>query len=127
MRAGARVLLLGLFAWGACSSGETAVPDGGGAGTGGASAPMTCQQIRLCVAQTPCATDACVQACAAKGAPAAQTAFEALRACTARTCAVADVTCACNEQCIADGTCTDEVDQCLAGLAADDICDNLCH
>ena len=87
----------------------------------------TCQGIRLCVAETPCATDACVQNCASKGTAAAKTAFEALRACTAMTCAIDDVNCACIEQCNADGTCLQEVDNCLAGLAADDICDTLCR
>jgi hypothetical protein len=115
-----------LLALAACSGGGAATPDGGGAGTGG-TPTATCQQIRLCVAETPCATSECVQACAAKGAPAARAAFEALRACTAGLCAVDDVTCACDEQCLADGHCTAEVDACLAGLVADDICDNLCH
>jgi hypothetical protein len=100
----------------ACSSGEAAPPAG-----------TTCQQIRLCVAQTPCLTDACVQGCAAKGTAAAQAAFRALHACTTGLCGVDDLTCACDEQCLADGHCTAEVDGCIADLAADDICDNLCH
>src|SRR4051794_9078326 len=93
------------LAFSACSEG----------GTAAAVTTLTCQQIRLCVAQTPCATDACVQACAAKGTPAAQAAYETLRACTAGVCAVDDVNCACNEQCNADGACLAEVDGCLAG------------
>jgi hypothetical protein len=94
---------------------------------GGSSAPKTCQEIRLCVAQTPCATEACVQNCAAMGTPAAQTTFEALRVCTARTCGVDDITCSCTEQCLVDGTCLNEVDACLAGAPMDVICDEICH
>ncbi len=111
----------------ACSQGGGAAPDSGAGGGGGALSTLTCQQIRLCVAQTPCATDACIQGCAAKGTPAAKTAYEALRACTAGVCAVDDVNCACNEQCNADGACLAEVDGCLAMNATDDICDVLCR
>jgi hypothetical protein len=127
MSVAARALVLAALAAlaGACSSGEAAPPDGG-AGTGGLT-EMNCQQIRLCVAQTPCATEACIDDCVAKGSAAARTTFAALRACTASACAVDDVTCACDEQCLADGACTTETDACLLGLSADVICDNICH
>lgn len=119
-----------VLAAGGCSGGGGAVPDGGGAGTGGGPAAFTCQQIRLCVTGTPCASEGCVQGCLAKGSPAAQTAFAALHACTAALCAIDDAnytTCACNEQCFDGSSCLAEVDACLAGAAADDICDNICH
>jgi hypothetical protein len=135
--AGVLALALGTLAVDACSDSESmhdpdggggaaGAPDGGGGGAAGAPAGATCQQIRMCVLEAPCADDACVQACAARGSPAAQTAFEALRACTARTCATADVNCACGEQCQAGGGCLHEADVCLGGAAADDICDALC-
>jgi hypothetical protein len=108
----------------ACSGGGGApAADAGGAG---AAAGQTCQQIRQCVLGSPCADDACVADCAARGTPAAQTAFEALRACTARTCATGDVNCACGAQCQADGTCLHEADVCVGTATIDDICDSLC-
>jgi hypothetical protein len=90
-----------------------------------AAAALTCQQIRLCVFDTPCADAACVAACAAKGSSAAQTAFEALRACTADACAN-ELNCACIEQCQANGRCLREADACLGGTPVDDICDQIC-
>jgi hypothetical protein len=102
----------------ACASSESKpAADGGG--------PLTCQQIRACVFNASCADDACVAACAAKGSSAAQSAFEALRACTANACAN-DLNCACVEQCQASGNCLREADACLGGLPVDDICDQIC-
>jgi hypothetical protein len=108
-----------------CSGSGGVAPDAGGAA--GAPAGSTCQQIRECVFQTPCADAACVATCAGKGSAAAQTTFEALRACTAMVCAVNDVNCACGEQCFGDGACLTQVDACLAGIKADPICDTLCN
>jgi hypothetical protein len=119
-RARRSALALGLLAL-ACSSSETKDPPEAGALAG-----MSCQQIRMCVFGAPCGDDACIDACAAKGSPDAQTAFAALRACTAKTCASADVNCACNEQCQAGGSCLHEADVCLGTTALDDICDSLC-
>jgi hypothetical protein len=108
----------------ACSHSEAMPPsDGGGAGAVGS----TCQQIRLCVLQGPCADEGCVQSCAARGAPDAQAAFEALRACTAKACpTISDVNCACTEQCQANGSCLHEADVCLGTATVDDICDSIC-
>jgi hypothetical protein len=106
----------------ACSKGGAAAPPDGG--DVGAPAMLTCQQVRMCVFD--CADDACVAACAAKGSPAAKTDFEALRACTAKTCSTGDVTCACGEQCMADGACLHEADVCLGTASTDLICDSLC-
>ena len=105
-------------------TGDTAPPDGGG--EAGAPAGTTCQQIRMCVFGAPCADDACVQACAAKGSPAAQAAFETLRACTAKMCPTFEVNCACGEQCLAGGSCLQEADACVGPGGVDDICDALC-
>jgi hypothetical protein len=117
-------LLLGLLALPSCSkTSGTAAPDGGEAG---APAGMTCQQIRMCVFGTPCADDACVQTCAARGSSEAKAAFEALRACTAKACATSDVNCACVEQCQGGGTCLHEADVCVGTATVDDICDSLC-
>jgi hypothetical protein len=109
----------------ACSNGDPA-PGGGGAGTGGSTA-WTCQQIRTCVFD--CTSDTCLQGCAAKGSADAQTKFEALRACTAKTCTPdTDVNCECAEQCLDGGSCFAEVEACLAGATQDLICDSaLCH
>jgi hypothetical protein len=129
MRAAGRFATGALFALGlgvaACSKGGgAAVPDGGEAG---APAGLNCQQIRMCVFSAPCADDACVQACAARGTADAQAAFEMLRACTAKACqTIGDVNCACGEQCQAGGTCLHEADVCLGTAAVDDICDSLC-
>jgi len=111
----------------ACSKSEPMPPsDGGGGGAGGASG-MTCQEIRLCVLEGPCADEGCVQACAQRGSPAAQTAFEALRACTVQACpTVSDVNCACGEQCQAGGSCLQQADVCLGTVQMDDVCDSLC-
>jgi hypothetical protein len=106
----------------ACSKSDAVVPDGGG--EVGAPAGVTCQQIRMCVFD--CAADACVSTCAAKGSAASQADFEALRACTANKCATGDVTCACGEQCLADGACLHEADVCLGSATTDLICDSLC-
>ena len=106
-------VVLCTLALAACSKSEAMSPSDGGGAAGGASG-TTCQQIRLCVLEGPCADEACVQTCAQRGAPAAQTAFEALRACTAKTCpTVSDVNCACGEQCQAGGSCLHEADVCL--------------
>jgi hypothetical protein len=117
---------LALLCGSACSSSASQVPAEGGAGTGG-STVWTCQQVRTCVFD--CSTDTCVQGCAAKGSPDAQAKFEALRACTAKTCSpVTDVNCACGEQCLDGGGCFPEVEACLDGASADLICDSaLCH
>jgi hypothetical protein len=131
MRDAARIATVGplaLFALtltvAACSKGVAAAPGGGEAG---APAGLTCQQIRMCVFGAPCADDACVQACAARGTPEAQAAFETLRACTAKACpTLGDVNCACGEQCQAGGTCLHEADVCRGAAAVDDICDSLC-
>ena len=113
----------------AACSGQGAPARDGAAGAS-ASSGQTCQQIRLCEFDQPCADDACIATCAARGSPAAQVTFEALRACTAKACAATDpnfVNCACGEQCFGDGTCLAEVDACLAGATADMICDSLCN
>jgi hypothetical protein len=118
------MIVAGALALAACAKSERPpAPDGGEAG---APAGLTCQQIRLCVFGTPCGDDACVASCAASGATAAQASFEALRACTAKTCAANDVNCACGEQCQADGACLHEADVCLGTVPVDDICDSLC-
>jgi hypothetical protein len=119
-------LALAALAPGACADSESVhAPDGGG--EAGAPAGSTCQEIRLCVLEAPCADDACVQTCAARGAPAAQAAFEALRACLVQQmCATADVNCACTEQCQAGGGCLHEADVCLGGAAIDGVCDGFC-
>lgn len=117
-----------LVAVASCSKSESmSAPDGGGAaGATGA----TCQQIRMCVLDGPCADEACVQTCALRGTPDAQTAFEALRACTMKTCPTLSdpnyVNCACGEQCQAGGSCLHEADVCLGTVTIDDICDSLC-
>jgi hypothetical protein len=121
---GAQALLRAAFvlALGACANSE-AKP------AADAAAPLTCQQIRLCVFNAPCAAEACVATCAAKGSSAAQSAFEALRACTADACAANDLNCACSEQCLANGRCLAEADACLGDTAtpvADDVCDQIC-
>jgi hypothetical protein len=110
----------------ACSKSESLVaPDGGG--EAGTSAGTTCQQIRLCVLQGPCADAACIQTCAQRGTPKAQADFETLRACTATACpTIGDVNCACTEQCQANGACLHEADVCLGTATIDDICDNFC-
>jgi hypothetical protein len=87
---------------------------------------LACQQIRMCALGDCTNEEACVATCAAKGSPEAKAAFEALRACTAMACASGDVTCACNEQCQADGACLHEADVCLGTTPNDDICDMLC-
>jgi hypothetical protein len=118
------VLAMGLLT-AACSGG------GGGAPQDAAMEvppppPMSCQAIRLCAFE--CGDSACVQNCASHGSTAAQAAFEPLRACTVAACMQGDVTCACVEQCLADGACLTEVDTCLAGTSGDDlICTDLCH
>ena len=124
---GARIVTaaLGALALAACSKSES-VPatDAGEVGT---TTGTTCQEIRMCVLQGPCADAACIQTCAQRGTPAAQAAFEALRACTAKACpTISDVNCACTEQCQADGLCLHEADVCLGTVMVDDICDNLC-
>jgi hypothetical protein len=135
MSGGALAACAVTLAFAACAGSEGMPADGGDAGGGapgdageaGSPAGMSCQQIRLCVFGTPCATDDCVAACAARGTPEAQAAYASLRACTARTCGVVgDVICACGEQCQADGTCLHEADVCLGTEAVDDICDSLC-
>ncbi len=89
-----------------------------------APAPDTCLALRLCAFE--CADDACVAACRAKGSAAALAAFDVVQSCTRQACpTVGDVTCACTEQCLADGVCLDAVAACL-GAAPDAICDNLC-
>lgn len=108
-----------VLALGACANSESKP-------TVDAAAPLTCQQIRLCVFTAPCADDACVAACAAKGSSVAQSAFEALRACTANACAANDLNCACSEQCLANGRCLPEADACLGNTSSDDICDQIC-
>ncbi len=119
------ITVLGCFlALASCS--KTGGPDRPDGGEAGASAGMTCQQIRMCVFGAPCADDACVQACAAKGSPAAQAAFETLRACTAKICPTFEVNCACGEQCLAGGSCLQEADACVGPGGVDDICDALC-
>jgi hypothetical protein len=116
--------LVTALALAACSQSEAMPPaDGGGAGASGS----TCQQIRLCVLQAPCADAACIQTCAQRGTPDAQAAFEALRACTMKACpTISDVNCACTEQCQANGTCLHEADVCLGTATVDDVCDNFC-
>jgi hypothetical protein len=110
----------------ACSSGGSSSNDGGG-NDGAAAGPSTCQQIRMCAFD--CADDACVPKCRAPGSTAAQAAWDALLACTKGACPTAgDITCACSEQCLADGACLAEVDGCLGAMNTDDaICDSLCH
>jgi hypothetical protein len=117
--------VLGALALAACSKSESmSAPDGGEAGS---AAGATCQQIRLCVLEGPCADEGCVQTCEQRGTPDAQMAFEALRACTARACPmISDVNCACGEQCLAGGSCLHEADVCRGTVAVDDVCDSLC-
>ena len=122
-RAPGAACVLGALALAACAQSE-AMPPGGAAG---APAGSTCQEIRLCVLQAPCADDACVQECASRGTPDAQAAFEALRACTMKACPmISDVNCGCTEQCQANGTCLHEADVCLGTATVDDVCDNFC-
>jgi hypothetical protein len=125
VRAGLLSVLSAGLALAACTGSGDVPPDAGG--VAGTHAGSTCEQIRECVFDTPCADDACVAACAAKGVAAAQTTFEAVRACTAKTCATNDFDCACREQCFGDGLCLTEVDACLAGAMSDLICDSLCN
>lgn len=123
-----KALVLAALALAACAKSEAMPPDAGG-GAGAPAAGLSCQQIRMCVFGGPCADDACVAACAAKGSPDAQAAFEALRACTARTCMLSGgnyVNCACGEQCQANGSCLHEADVCVNTAPVDDICDSLC-
>jgi len=116
------VVVLSALALVACAKSEDRpAPDGGGAEGG-----TTCQQIRLCVFSAPCADDACVQSCAARGSAEARVAFEALRACTAGACATDDVNCACREQCLADGVCLPEADGCQGTAPVDAVCDSFC-
>jgi hypothetical protein len=119
---------LGALTLAACSKSESvSATDGGQLGEVGTTAGATCQQIRMCVLEGPCADAACVQTCAQRGTAAAQAAFEALRACTAKACpTISDVNCACTEQCQADGSCLHEADVCLGTVTVDDICDNFC-
>jgi hypothetical protein len=122
---GALSLVAALGALAACSSSEAMPPADGG--EAGATAGLTCQQIRLCVLQGPCPDEACIQTCAARGAPEAEAAFEALRACTVKACpTVSDVNCACTEQCQANGSCLHESDVCLGAATVDDVCDSFC-
>jgi len=110
--------LIGTLALAACPKSEN-MP-AGASGT-------TCQEIRMCVLEGPCADEACVQTCAQRGTPEAQAAFEALRACTAKTCpTISDVNCACGEQCQAGGSCLHEADVCLGTVTVDNVCDSLC-
>ncbi|HTA20747.1 MAG TPA: hypothetical protein VK989_15750, partial [Polyangia bacterium] len=104
----------------ACARGGAPAGDAGGAAgaEGGAPTAWNCQQIRMCALGDACADDACVARCAAHGSAAAQTTFEELRACTAKTCATGDITCACGEQCLADGHCLAEADACLGGATS---------
>lgn len=120
-RCAAWVILFAALAASCSSRGGTAASD---AGEAGAATGWACQQIRMCVFE--CGDDTCVQTCEGRGAPAAQTTFEALRACTAKTCATGDINCACGEQCMADGTCLHETDACVGMTRIDDICDSLC-
>jgi hypothetical protein len=124
-RARLAAALAAALALAACSKSEGMPPD---AGEGGAPMSMmsSCQQIRLCVLGTPCADATCVANCAAQGTADGKSAFEALRACTANTCAVGDVNCACGEQCQLGGSCLHEADVCLGTSSSDSICDSVC-
>jgi hypothetical protein len=118
------VLVAGLAALATCAQSEpNPAADSGAGGSGG----LNCQQIRMCVFGAPCADDACIQSCAARGTVDAQAAFGALRACTANACATSDINCACDEQCQANGACLSEADACRGTApVVDDICDSLC-
>jgi len=78
-----------------------------------------------------CGDEACLNACKARGTPAAQAALQALYDCTtdpARgNCPMANgiSDCVCVAQCY-DGACLAEVDACING-ATDIICDVNCH
>ena len=124
------VIPAGSLALASCSkTGGTAHPDAAGAAGAPATTGTTCQQIRMCVFGAPCADDACVQACAARGSLEAQAAFETLRACSAKTCTDYKnnyVNCLCGEQCLAGGSCLQEADACVGPGGVDDICDALC-
>lgn len=115
---------LGALALSACSQSDGTPGDGGAAGV---PPGATCQQIRLCILQAPCADEGCVEACAARGTPTARTSFEALRACTDAACpTVSDVNCACAAQCLGGGACLHEADDCLGAATVDDVCDGFC-
>jgi hypothetical protein len=127
--------ILGALALAACSKSESMPPADGGGGAGGGGGTtgatgMTCQQIRICVLEGPCADDSCVQDCEQRGTADAQTAFEALRTCTMKTCPTLSdpnyVNCTCGEQCQAGGSCLHEADVCLGTVQIDDVCDSLC-
>jgi len=126
---GRAAAVVGALALAACAKSESMSPPPDGGGAAGATG-TTCQQIRICVFEGPCADEGCVQDCARRGTPDAQTAFEALRACTMKTCpTISDasyVSCACGEQCQAGGTCLHEADVCLGTATTDDICDGIC-
>lgn len=95
-----------------------------------APADETCQDIRLCIFDQPCADDACIAACAARGTAAARAAFEMLRACTAKACSPTNsdyLNCACAEQCFGEGACLPLVDACVGPATADMVCDSLCN
>jgi hypothetical protein len=132
---GARVALVwaGLsLALAACSSASAVPSDAADAAAPEAAAPTdeTCQDIRLCVFDQPCADDACIAACAARGTAAARATFEMLRACTAQACSPTNsdyLNCACAEQCFGEGACLPLVDACVGPATADMVCDSLCN
>ncbi len=99
-------------------------------GQGGLDLPVgqdTCQGIRACLWGCSTGNQTCIQGCIDKASPAAQALFLPLAACTVQYCPAGDFTCSCDQQCYAEGNCLTETEACVAGAAADLVCEELCH
>jgi hypothetical protein len=124
-----------LAAFVACSGGG-GKPSTKDAALDQAAAPLSCQDIRICVTQ--CTDTTCLAACVARGTTEGQTAFNDLQTCLATLdtrptptapCSGVVPSCYCPEECYADGYCLDQVAACLAaspGTLSDMVCSGVC-
>jgi hypothetical protein len=83
--------------------------------------PMTCGEIRNCVARCQ-GNAACATQCSAEAPMEEQMAFMTLDACSKRVCPAQDATCRCKQECLEPGECVPAFDTCTSGIA-DDFCD----
>jgi hypothetical protein len=123
------LVLAGLL--GACGASGPTTPSDGGDEAGDADATdasaLSCQAIRLCVADGQG-----LELCMARGTPAAQTTFAALLTCVMAqptpACTGTDLGCTCPEECYADGLCLDQAAACVdaSGATADLVCQTFC-
>jgi hypothetical protein len=105
--------------------GATTIVDVGAGGGADTQAPATtCASLRNCI--TRCAADtACQQKCSEAATAAAKTDYATVTTCSKAGCDFNDENCRCQRECMGDGACVNQVDECR-GFDSDIFCEVNC-